>query len=97
MRLLARDKALRRLTPYTVRTLKAALRAGSFANAIYGTGCILEFFWDEIGCEKGPGPQIAETLGALFGVRTGSGEIRRMMLTQNVQAAWDRHLRSAAA
>jgi hypothetical protein len=97
MRLLGRDKALRRLTPYTVRTLKAALRAGSFANAIYGTGCILEFFWDEIGLEEGPGPQIAETLGAIFGVRTGSGKMRRMMLTQNAQTAWDRHLRSAAA
>jgi hypothetical protein len=97
MRLLVRDQALRRLTPYTIRTVKAALRAGSFANAIYASGCLLEFFWDEIGLENEPGPQIARTLGAFFDVQAGSGKVRRLMLTQSAQNAWDRHLRFSPA
>jgi hypothetical protein len=97
MRLLVRDRALRRLTPYTVRTVKAALHAGSLANAIYATGCLLEFFWNEIGLENEPGPQIAQTLGIFFDVRRGSGKVRRLMLTQSAETAWDRHLRSSAA
>ncbi|HXW54782.1 MAG TPA: hypothetical protein VEJ67_03465 [Candidatus Cybelea sp.] len=97
MRLLMRDRSLRRLTPYTIRTMKAAARAGSLANAIYATGCLLLFFWDEIGLENQPGPQIAQTLGAFFDVQAGSGKERRLMLTQRVQTAWDRHLRSSAA
>jgi hypothetical protein len=97
MRLLIRDRALRHLTPYAIRTVKAAARAGSLANAIYATGCLLLFFWDEIGLENEPGPQIAQTLGAFFDVQAGSGRERRLMLAQRVQAAWDRHLRSSAA
>jgi hypothetical protein len=97
MRLLVRDRALRRPTSYTIRTVKAALRAGSLANAIYASGCLLEFFWDEIGLENGPGPQIAETLGAFFGVPANSGKARRLLLAQSAQTAWNRHLRFSAA
>ena len=97
MRLLVRDRALRRPTSYTIRTLKAALRAGSLANAIYASGCLLEFFWDEIGLENGPGPQIAETLGAFFGIPADSGKARRFLLAQSAQTAWNRHLRFSAA
>lgn len=97
MRLFFRDQALRSLTPYTIRTVKAALRAGSLANAIYASGCLLEFFWNEIGLEIEPGPQIAQTLGAFFNVQAGSGRVRRLMLTQSAQAAWDRHLRFSPA
>ena len=97
LRLLVRDRALRRLTPYTFRTVKAALRAGSLANAIYGTGCLLEFFWEEIGSEKAPGPQITRTLGGFFGLQGSSGKVQRLTLTQSAQTAWDRHLRFSAA
>jgi hypothetical protein len=97
MRLLVRDRGLRRLTPYTIRTVKAALRTGSLANAIYASGCLLEFFWNEIGQEREPGPQIAQTLGAFFDVHSGSGKMRRLMLTQSAQTAWDRHLRFSPA
>jgi hypothetical protein len=97
MRLLVRNRALRRPTSYTIRTVKAALRAGSLGNAIYASGCLLEFFWDEIGLEKEPGPQIAETLGALFDVQADSGKVLRSMLAQSTQTAWDRHLRFSAA
>jgi hypothetical protein len=97
MRLCVRDRALRRPTRYAVRTVKAALRAGSLANAIYAGGCLLLFFWNEIGSENEPGPQIAQTLGAFFDVQAGSGQERRLKLTERVQTAWDRHLRSSAA
>jgi hypothetical protein len=97
IRLLVRYNTLCPPMAGTIRTFKAALRAGSLANAIYATGCLLEFFWDEIGLENEPGPQIEQTLGTFFGVPTGSGKVRRMMLTQNAQTAWDRHLRSSAA
>jgi len=96
MRFLVRDRALRRLTPYTIRTIRAALRAGSLANVIYATGCLLEFFWNEIGLENEPGPQIARTLGAFFDVQAESGKRRRSKLTQSAQSAWDRHLRFSA-
>jgi hypothetical protein len=97
MRLLLRDRALRRPTPYTIRTVGAALRAGSLANSIYASGCLLEFFWNEIGLEQEPGPQIAQTLGAFFDVQTGSGKVRRLRLAQSAQTAWDRHLRFSPA
>ena len=71
MRLLVRDRRLRHLTPYSIRTMKAALCAGSLANAIYGAGCLLEFFWEDIGLEHEPGPQIAQTLGTFFGLQPG--------------------------
>ncbi len=97
MRLLVRDRALRRLTPYTVSTLRAAWSAGSRANAIYAAGSLLEFFWEEIGLETEPGPQIARTLGAFLNVRTGSGPARRLMLARSAQAAWEQHLHFSPA
>jgi hypothetical protein len=97
MRLLIRDRALRRLTPYAVSTLRAALSAGSRANAIYASGSLLEFFWEEIGLETEPGPQIARTLGTFLNVRTGSGPARRLMLARSAQAAWEQHLHFSPA
>ena len=97
MRLLARDRALRRLTPYTVSTVRAALSAGSLANAIYATGSLLEFFWEEIGLEHEPGPQIAQKLSTFFNVRTDSAPVRRLMLARSAQKAWEQHLHFSPA
>lgn len=97
MRLLVRDRGLRHLTPYSIRTMKAALSAGSLANAIYGAGCLLEFFWEDIGLEHEPGPEIAQALGTFFGLQPGSGQMHRLTLTYSAQTAWDRHLRFSAA
>lgn len=97
VRLLLRDKELRRLTPYTSNTLKAALHGGSLANTIYAGGCLLLFFWKEIGLDIEPGPEIARALTGLFGVTELSGKRRREALTKRVDEAWQRHLRFAAA
>jgi hypothetical protein len=96
-RMLLRDKDLRHLTPYTASTVKAALSGGSLANAIYASGCLLLFFWDEIGRDIDPGPEIAGTLTRFFAVRAASGRENRQILVEKVDDAWQRHLRFAAA
>jgi hypothetical protein len=97
MRLLIRNQALRRLTPQSIRTVKAALRAGSLANAIYAAGCLLLFFWEQIGSEIEPGPQIAQALGSLFDMQAASGKEGRLMLTHRIQSEWESHLRFSPA
>jgi hypothetical protein len=95
VRLLVRDRSMRHFSAEAFGTLKTALRAGSLANAVYATGCLLEFFWDEIGLETGPWPEIARTLDGLFRVQTGNGIVRRSRWTRNAHAVWERHLRFA--
>lgn len=76
--------------------IKAALRAGSLANAIYGAGCLLDFYWDEIGSETSPGPEVALKVGELLGVDAGGGEGLRERLVAAALDAWTVHLRFAA-
>ena len=40
----------------------AAARVGSLATLIYGTGCVIDFFWDEIGSDRGRGTEMAAEL-----------------------------------
>lgn len=76
--------------------IKAALRAGSLANAIYGAGCLLDFYWDEIGSETSPGPEVAREVGKLLGVDAGQGKALRERLVGAALDAWTVHLRFAA-
>jgi hypothetical protein len=76
--------------------IKAALRAGSLANAIYGAGCLLDFYWDEIGSETSPGPEVALEVGKLLGVDAGRGTALRGRLVAAALDAWTVHLRFAA-
>ncbi len=92
-RLLRRPAALRSLG---ARGLLAAARAGSLATLIYGTGCVLDFFWDEIGSESGGG-EIAAALCQVLNVRADAPAERRRMLTRATLEAFERHLRFAAA
>jgi len=96
MRFFTHQKILHGITPAWVRSLCAVMRAGSFANAIYATGCLLEFHWEAIADEISPGPQIVKTLQRFFDSCAGSGRNQRMMLTRSAHSAWDTHLRSAA-
>ncbi len=47
-RALRQPSGLRQLGP---RAMLAAARVGSIATLIYGTGCAIDFFWDEIGSD----------------------------------------------
>ncbi|MGH9647003.1 MAG: hypothetical protein ACRD4E_09330 [Bryobacteraceae bacterium] len=76
--------------------IKSAFRAGSLANAIYGAGCLLDFYWDEIGSERSPGPEVASEVGKLLGVSAGRGTALRGRLVAAALDAWTVHLRFAA-
>jgi hypothetical protein len=93
-RLLRRPSRLRALGP---RAIVAAARAGSLATLIYGTGCVLDFFWDEIGSGTGRGKEIAIALCPALNVRADGASERRRMLTRATLGAWERHLRFTAA
>ncbi len=73
------------------------LRAGSFGNAVYAAGCLLTFFWDQVGSGDGPGLEISRSLGRLFGVDARCGRKSRRLLAECAVHSWSRHLRSAAA
>lgn len=79
-----------------LRAIAPALRSGSPGNAIHAAGCVLEFFWDEIGERRGPGPEIARRLGAMFGLG-GSWRLvaLRRQLVGRAVSAWRSHLWSA--
>jgi hypothetical protein len=93
-RLLRQPSGLRQLGP---RAMLAAARVGSLATLIYGTGCVIDFFWDEIGSEKDRGSEIAAELCRALAVEAQDTSERRRLLTRATLGAWERHLRFAAA
>jgi hypothetical protein len=93
-RLLRQPSGLRQLGP---RAMLAAARVGSLAMLIYGTGCVIDFFWDEIGSEKDRGSEIAAELCRALAVEAQDTSERRRLLTRATLGAWERHLRFAAA
>jgi hypothetical protein len=93
-RLMLRTGAFENLRPAAFRDL---LRAGSFGNAVYAAGCLLNFFWDQIGSGDGPGLEINRVLGRLFGVDAPCGPATRRYVAERAVCAWNIHLRSAAA
>lgn len=88
-----RPDVSRRMGP---RALIQALYAGSPGNAIHAAGCLLDFFWNDVGAGRGCGPDIARTLGALFGLHAGRALPSRAQLAGRAVAAWRSHLRNAA-
>jgi hypothetical protein len=93
-RLLLRTGAFEYLRPAAFR---GVLQAGSFGNAVYSSGCLLSFFWDQIGSGDGPGVEISRFLGRLFAVDAPCEPMTRRLLAERALSAWTVHLRSAAA
>jgi hypothetical protein len=77
------------------RNVKAAIRAGSLANAIYQAACLLDFYWTEVGTGSGQGPMILATASKLFGLDPPPASDGRRSVAKAVIARWDRHLRFA--
>jgi hypothetical protein len=78
-----------------LRSAGTLLRAGSFGNAIYAAGCLLEFCWDEIGSGTSAGTEIADFLARLYGLRESEARDRRWFAGQTLRA-WELHLHDAA-
>ena len=93
-RVLRQPSGLRQLGP---RAMLAAARVGSLATLIYGSGCVIDFFWDEIGSERGRGTEIVAELCRTLGVEAQDATASRRLLTRATVGAWERHLRFAAA
>ena len=79
------------------RAMLAAARVGSLATLIYGSGCVIDFFWDEIGSDRGRGTEMVVELSRALGVKAQDPSERRRQLTRATLGAWERHLRFAAA
>jgi hypothetical protein len=77
--------------------LKSAIRAGSLANAIYASGSILHFFWDEFASDTVRGVRLRRTVRKLLSIpqQEGKGVDQRMILSRATVAAWERHLHFA--
>jgi hypothetical protein len=75
----------------------AAARVGSLATLIYGTGCAIDFYWDEFGSGRGEGTAMMAELCGSFGVAAPNPSEGRRLLIQATLGAWERHLRFAAA
>ena len=86
-----------RLRQFGPRAMLAAARVGSLATLIYGTGCVIDFFWDEIGSGEGRGTEMAAELCRALAVEARDASERRRLLTRATLGAWERHLRFAAA
>jgi hypothetical protein len=93
-RIFRRPAGLRQLGP---RAMLAAARVGSLATLIYGSGCVIDFFWDEIGSDRGRGTEMAAELCRALGVQAPDAAQRRRLLTRATLDAWESHLRFAAA
>lgn len=93
-RLFRRPSGLRQLGP---RAMLAAARVGSLATLIYGSGCVIDFFWDEIGSDKGLGSEMASELCRALAIEARDPSERRRLLTRATLTAWERHLRFSAA
>lgn len=91
---LRRPRGLLQLGP---RAILAAARVGSLATLIYGSGCVIDFFWDEIGSNKGRATGMVAELCSALGVRAQDASERRRLLTRATLRAWESHLRFAAA
>jgi hypothetical protein len=94
-RFLLRRHALRELHPGLGGIVRIAIRAGSFANAIYGAGSMLEFFWREIDARNVVGTPVAAAVAALFNFHDRSAAGDRVALAKTVVRAWDSHVRFA--
>ncbi len=92
-RVFRQPSGLRQLGP---RAMLAAARVGSLATLIYGTGCVIDFFWDEIGSGSGRGTEMAAELCRALAVEAQDGSERRRLLTRATLGAWQRYLRFAA-
>ncbi|MGH7934536.1 MAG: hypothetical protein ACREQN_15430 [Candidatus Binataceae bacterium] len=75
--------------------VKAAMRAGSLANAIYEAACLLDFFWTDLGTGNARGAMILATMSRMFGLEPRPAADGRRAVAQAVIARWDRHLRFA--
>jgi hypothetical protein len=76
--------------------LSSALRAGSLANAIYASGCLLYFFWDEFASDADLGLRLRRTARKLLLSPTPQNQAdERLMLSRATVAAWERHLHFA--
>jgi hypothetical protein len=75
----------------------AAARVGSLATLIYGSGCVIDFFWDEIGSGKREGREMSAELCRALAVDAQDAAERRRLLTRATLGAWETHLRFAAA
>jgi predicted nucleotidyltransferase len=93
-RLLRQPSGVQQLGP---RAMLAAARVGSLATLIYGSGCVIDFFWDEIGSDRGRGTEMVVELSRALGVKAQEPSERRRQLTRATLGAWERHLRFAAA
>jgi hypothetical protein len=93
-RVIRKPAGLRQLGP---RAMIAAARVGSLATLIYGTGCVIDFFWDEIGSEQGKGREIAAELCRGLAIDADDPSERRRQLTRATLGAWEKHLRFATA
>ncbi len=93
-RIFRQPSGLRQLGP---RAMLAAARCGSLATLIYGSGCVIDFFWDEIGSDRGRGTEMAAELCRALAVQAPDAPQRRRLLTRATLGAWERHLRFAAA
>jgi hypothetical protein len=85
------------LTNVHIQSFGDLLRAGSFANAIYTSGCLLFFYWNDIGLGTASGKAITRTVCRLFDVSTAAQPSTRRLLAVGTYRAWQSHLRSAAA
>ncbi len=93
-RVMRQPSRLRQLGP---RSIMAAARVGSLATLIYGSGCVIDFFWDEIGSGQGGGREMAAELCRALAVDAQDASERRRLLTRATLGAWEKHLRFAAA
>ena len=93
-RLFRRPSGLRQLGP---RAMFAAARVGSLATLIYGSGCVIDFFWEELGSDKGRGNEMATMLCRALAIEAREPSERRRLLTRATLTAWERHLRFSAA
>ncbi|HUO04941.1 MAG TPA: hypothetical protein VMU16_07060 [Candidatus Binataceae bacterium] len=94
VRLFRRPARLGGLGP---RALIAAARSGSLATLIYGTGCVVDFFWEDIGSTTRRGEEIAAALCPALAVRANDALERRRMLAGAALKVWQGHLRFTAA
>jgi hypothetical protein len=88
---LPRGRSLRQF----VNDAQTALRAGSFANAVYAAGCLLMFFWDDVSNDDHRGAQIRSTISRLVGLKTVPGAEGRAALARAMVTGWERHLHFA--
>jgi hypothetical protein len=79
------------------RTIFAAAKVGSLATLIYGSGCVIDFFWEQIGSDEGGATGMVAELCNALGVQAQDASERRRLLTRATLGAWEKHLRFAAA